>query len=479
MEDLAFVLGGLAITGGGKLLWDKYQKLSTSTPYDVVIRINSLAALATSGWEIVLGENTKNVNPQVSTSEESRGVVVSVLGSYNRGKSFLLNELCDIKLPSSNLIHTEGISITAGRNQAQHIIFIDTAGTDTAIPKDQLDDKKATEALLREVALHLCSYIIIVVNRLRATDQSYINQVLTHSKNANCTKNIIIIHNLIDVETKKDIDEVIQKEVIHLFEATLDTVKLKIDQESANVNFYRSTHYDMKLRHFIFAKQGSEAARIWNRRSIDGIMSILQTATDARRKLDVVNEMISFVNTKLPQLFIANHEQDNGSSEKNQQKFQVQQHSRKPFIVLSHRKELDDLNQHPDELKLSPKLLYDDAGYFIGISSMNNGQWQPIYNLYETNDKLDVVIELAGFKKGEAKSQVAEESIIIEGCRVDFKEALTLTSPTIHQEKIPIGKFKLEIPLPCKIDPDTTELECDEGLFKFQCPKKKATVKFF
>jgi len=103
------------------------------------------------------------------------------------------------------LIHTEGISITEGRDRAKNIIFIDTAGTDTAIPKNQLNDKKPTEALLREVALHLCSYIIIVINRLRATDQSYINQVVTYSKNDNCTKNIIIIHNLIDVETQKDV----------------------------------------------------------------------------------------------------------------------------------------------------------------------------------------------------------------------------------------------------------------------------------
>jgi HSP20 family molecular chaperone IbpA len=279
-----------------------------------------------------------------------------------------------------------------------------------------------------------------------------------------------------DVETQKDIDEVIQNEVEELFEATLDTIKLKIDQDSTNVNFYSSTHYDVKLRHFIFAKQGSEAANIWNRQSIDGIMSILQTATDARRKLDVVNEMISFVNTKLPQLFITNHEQDNILNEKNQQKFQVQQHYRQPFIVLSHRKDMDDLKQHPDELKLSPKLLYDDAGYFIGISSMNNGQWQPLYNLYDTSDKIYVVIELAGFKQGEARVQVAEEAIIIGGCRVDLKE--TLTSPTIHHEKIPIGKFKLEIPLQHKIDPETTELKRDEGLFKITCPKKKNIAKF-
>jgi hypothetical protein len=86
----------------------------------------------------------------------------------------------------------------------------------------------------------------------------------------------------------------------------------------------------------------------------------------------------NFVNTKLPHLFINHQKPDTNSSESNQQKLQVQQHVNKPFIVLSHRKDLEDLEQDPDELTLLSKLLYDDTGYFIGIRSMDNGQWQPL-----------------------------------------------------------------------------------------------------
>ncbi|CAF5226853.1 unnamed protein product, partial [Rotaria magnacalcarata] len=112
---------------------DIYRKSSIPTPYDVTIRINSLVALSTSGWEIVLGNSASEIQSNSSIPKDNRGVIVAVLGSYNRGKSFLLNELCGLNLPSGNLIHTEGISITAGRKQAENIVFIDTAGTDTAI----------------------------------------------------------------------------------------------------------------------------------------------------------------------------------------------------------------------------------------------------------------------------------------------------------------------------------------------------------
>jgi HSP20 family molecular chaperone IbpA/signal recognition particle receptor subunit beta len=475
MMTSGFALAGLTAVCGGKLLWNKYQKIPTSTPYDVVIRINSLATLATSGWEIVLGENTTNVDAKTPTPDANHGVVVAVLGSYNRGKTFLLNQLCDIKLPSGNLIHTEGISITVGRNQAKNIIFIDTTGTDTAIPKDQLDDKKAAETLLREIALHLCSHIIIVVNRLRATDQSYIQQVLTHSKSLKYNRNIIIVHNLMDVETQKDVKEIIEIEVEQLFEAKLDTIQLQINQNATNVNFFCSINSGIKLCHFILAKHGFDAAKMWNRQSIDGIVHILQTATDCRRDLDVVNETITFVNTKLTHLFSNQQNQDTNSDETNKQKIQVQLHVNKPFIVLSDRKEMEDLKQDPHELTLLPRPLYDDAGYFLGINSMNNGEWQPLYNLYETDDELNFIFELAGFKKGEAQIQVVEGAIIIEGRRTDFKESLK--SPVIHQEKIPMGKFKLEVPLQCKIDHETIKLECDEGFYKITCPKKKVTAK--
>jgi hypothetical protein len=266
-------------------------------------------------------------------------------------------------------VHTEGISIIAGRNLAENIIFIDTAGTDTPIPRDKLDDKKATETLLREIALYLCSHVIIVVNRLRATDQSYIQQVLQHCESSNSNKNMIIIHNLMDVQTIEDVNKIITTEVEHLFDAKLDTMKLQINHMSNDIKFFYSKQNGMTLRHFIFARHGFEAAKLWNRQSLDGIMSILQTAQDCRRDLDVIKEMINFVNPKLPQLFINNHEQDNQSMENNLQRLQVQMHNKKTHIVLTHRRELEDLKQDPYPLILSPKLLYDDAGYFIGIGS--------------------------------------------------------------------------------------------------------------
>lgn len=476
MAALPIIFGGLTALGGGKFLFDQLRKSSVPTPYDLIIRINSLAALGTSGWEIILGHSVGPVLPETPQSENKHGVVVSVLGSYNRGKSFLLNQLCNIHLPNGNLIHTEGISITTAKKRVEDVVFIDTAGTDTAIPKDKLDDKKATEALLREIALYLCSFIIIVVNRLRATDQTYIQQVLMNSKNSKRNQSIIIVHNLMDVETVEDADEIINYEVETLFEAVPDKMEPRVNGQSMRMNFFRSVNNGIKLRHFIMAKHGSRAAAQWNKQSIDGIMNILQTSTDNRRDLDVITEMIDFVNTKLPQLFLDTEDNEAAARDTNCQRLQVQLHSRKPYIVLAQRKDRENLEQDPYPLTLSPKLVYDDAGYFIGISSMNKGQWQPLYSLYDTDDEILVLVELAGFKKDEVKTKVVEDSITMEGRREDYKKALK--NPVTHREQIPTGQFTLEIPLHYKIENKDARLEREDGLYKIICPKKKPSATY-
>ncbi|CAF1397319.1 unnamed protein product [Adineta ricciae] len=471
MAALPFVLGGLAVAGGsGKLIWDKFKKVPPNTPYDIVVRLNSLLALKTSGWDILLSENARSASLQDSTADNARGLVVGVLGSYNRGKSFLLNLLCLSKLPSGNLISTEGISITIPKKTGENVIFIDTAGTDTAIPKDKLADKKATEALLREVALHLSSFIIIVVNRLRATDQTYIQQVLQHAKKSQQEKEIIIVHNLMDVETVEDANKVIQKEVEQLFDSIKDKMKLQMGNQQSSVEFFRSENNGIKLRHFVLTKVGSPSAQIWNQQSIDGIMNILQGATNTRRNLNVIGEMINFINTKLPQIFIT----EKGEGEGSQQKFEVQLNAKKTNIVLSQRQELEDLSLNPVELTLSPNLAYDEAGYFIGIGSIDHGQWQPFYDLYETDDDIYVIIDLAGFKKENVKIKVMEKAIVLEGSRDDLKTKLQQS--VVHHQKIPFGKFKLDIPLPAEIETVGTKLERDDGLYKIKCPKKKVIV---
>ncbi|CAF1521669.1 unnamed protein product, partial [Adineta steineri] len=111
------------------------------------------------------------------------------------------------------------------------------------------------------------------------------------------------------------------------------------------------------------------------------------------------------------------------------------------------------------------------------ISSKDNGQWQPIYNLYETDEEIHAIVELAGFKQGESRIQILEDAIIVDSCCDDFKKPLI--NPEIHHEKIPMGKFKIEIPLKCRIDPDKSCAIHEEDLWRIKCGKKEPATRTF
>ena len=85
-----------------------------------------------------------------------------------------------------------------------------------------------------------------------------------------------------------------------------------------------------------------------------------------------------------------------------------------------------------------------------------------------------MIIDLAGFKKENVKIKAVENAIALEGSRDDLKTQLQQS--VVHHQKIPFGKFKLDIPLPAEIETAGTKLERDDGLYKIKCPKKKVTA---
>lgn len=455
----------------------KYSWLPSpnATPYDVTIGIDSLKDLVKDGWKITVNNTTQMTSPSTSIAAYNSCLTVGMLGSYNRGKSFLLNQLCKTQFPSGRLLPTEGISITASRDVCKNLIFIDTAGTDTPVKQEGLEDKRATEALLREIVLHLCSYIIIVLNRLHLTDQIYIREVLDY-----CTKlqisdrpEIIFVHNLLDLKDENDVTEVISTEIYGILGAKLVTISQRIQSQNMNIGAYRSMYNGITLLHFVIAKDHSSAGKKWNNQSLDGIVAILQADIRRRRDVRVFEETLNYVNSKLPQLFSC----ENDDSRTDVLKLQVVKHTKEPYIVLSDLKDvpLEERQKQCSSFSVSPRLIYDQRGFLMGIFSEDVGKWEPRYRVYEGGDFIKVIVELAGFDGENAVVNVDKKNIYITGKREGFGD---LQSRKVSDQlEIPIGPFELKIPVHCDIEDNQAELQCSNGLFTIICPKTKMTVK--
>ena len=103
---------------------------------------------------------------------------------------------------------------------------------------------------------------MFIYHYLRATDQTFIQQILNHFTNAKYNTNIIIIHNFMDIETVEDADSVIKIEVQDMLEATLDKIEPWINNQSRKIVFFHSEHREINLRHSAFAKAGSNGEKM-------------------------------------------------------------------------------------------------------------------------------------------------------------------------------------------------------------------------
>ncbi|CAM4863658.1 unnamed protein product [Rotaria socialis] len=259
---------------------------------------------------------------------------------------------------------------------------------------------------------------------------------------------------------------VIKKEIKGILGAREATTQQRMAEDGKSFQMYTSQFEQTTLRHFLMAKEHSAAAKRWNSQSLDGIMTILQADTKKRRNVHILNEVLSYVNKKLPQLFTC----VNGS-ETDLRKLEIIQHQTEPYIVLSELKDVPfhERVQYQPSFSVSPRLMYDRYGFLIRIFAEGIEKWQPRYRKYDQTDGIIIVVELSGFNNTNVVIEVEKSSVIIREIRDDFMEShFDLTH---DQLKIPIGPFELIIQIECDIETDKTEINCQDGLFTIICRK--------
>jgi hypothetical protein len=110
--------------------------------YDIVVDISYFYNLEKKPWKIKVGDSTKLTE---LTKTNWKGLVITVEGLYNKGKTFVLNNMINIlkerftelqvpELIEGSTINTEGLSFKfvecKGKSDkiGEEYIFLDTAG---------------------------------------------------------------------------------------------------------------------------------------------------------------------------------------------------------------------------------------------------------------------------------------------------------------------------------------------------------------
>jgi HSP20 family protein len=100
--------------------------------------------------------------------------------------------------------------------------------------------------------------------------------------------------------------------------------------------------------------------------------------------------------------------------------------------------------------------------------------WRPPTDVYETNDRVVVKVEIAGMKEDDFTISLSNRNLTITGVRPDpLAEAQGLTL-SYQQMEICYGDFETEVYLPWAVVEDEIEATYEGGFLKVVLPKARA-----
>jgi len=223
--------------------------------YDLVIDIHSLSNFS-YGWG-VFGKRVQQF--VIEKKGDVQGRVVTVVGEYNSGKTWLIKMLLGNDLVDGQATHTPGICMTfveskkgsnetpskpsparRGRTGLASIrpglgspkrkpqppkssmpqfdyVILDSAGTDEACSPYTLKDVRATQIFLRKILVDVADKLIFVTAKFNQPTQIAINAIIKQLSSKpgfeiTSSNRLIVVHNMMEVDSA----EVLERKIAEL-----------------------------------------------------------------------------------------------------------------------------------------------------------------------------------------------------------------------------------------------------------------------
>jgi HSP20 family protein len=97
--------------------------------------------------------------------------------------------------------------------------------------------------------------------------------------------------------------------------------------------------------------------------------------------------------------------------------------------------------------------------------------WRPPTDVYETNDRIIVVLEIAGVSEEELSVTLFSDLLVVEGRR-EQPLSLGMNMSACHQLGIKYGAFRSEVYIPVSVDHDGVTAEYKNGLLQIALRKQ-------
>ena len=98
-----------------------------------------------------------------------------------------------------------------------------------------------------------------------------------------------------------------------------------------------------------------------------------------------------------------------------------------------------------------------------------HARWRPAADMAETATSIEVTVDLAGVDEDDFEVQLFDNGLVVEGRRHLPSSG---EDAVYHAAAIPQGFFRVELPLPARIDPEGVEARYERGLLHVMLPKR-------
>lgn len=243
-----------------------WWKTPSDTDYDCILWMKSLADFAKTKKIWLLRALSSDFDPE--TSHDVR--IISVVGLFNKGKSFLLNKLFGLRLPSGKAQETQGLSFLYLKER--RMLLIDSPGVQSTVPykansPDRVIDAQSTEAFIFEFVSQVSDHIIFVVNDFTSMEQKYVQRFEQKEQlGSKPARELIVMHNLCTTEDPTEAE--------HLFEKQITSRYDGVESHLADLMYTRRC--TPPVHHYAICKEQSKAGKRFNDSNIHQLVQHLE-----------------------------------------------------------------------------------------------------------------------------------------------------------------------------------------------------------
>ncbi len=102
------------------------------------------------------------------------------------------------------------------------------------------------------------------------------------------------------------------------------------------------------------------------------------------------------------------------------------------------------------------------------------GEWRPPVDVFQMDDELTVLIELAGMAEDDIEVVLFDDVLVVKGERkptIDAERELTY-----YEAGVRYGEFRVEVFLPLKVEVDRVEASYQNGFLRIGLPRQTSSL---